>query len=286
MSAPYELRPLDLSEAGLARVAELLCAVFPAATHFTPEVLRWQYVENPDGAAVGFNAWAPDGTLAAHYVTIPLRARISGREEAGLLSLNTATGAAHQGRGLFTRLAEATYAAGAAQGRGFVVGVANANSTHGFTRKLGFQLVAPLDARVGLGALPWHADAVEPGFAPVHDAPKLAWRLAHPACSYTRSIQGGHTVLWSARRMKGFRFVLGVEPGGTAATMLRTERAPLLKAFIGLDPALRWGGSSYLDVPMGLRPSPLNLIFKDLGQRGRMLDAGGVRFHATDFDVL
>ncbi|HQW87109.1 MAG TPA: GNAT family N-acetyltransferase [Flavobacteriales bacterium] len=285
MSAPYELRPLDLSDAGLAPVTDLLRTVFPEAGHFTPEVLRWQYVHNPDGAAVGFNAWA-GGTLAAHYVTIPLRAVVHGVEEPGLLSLNTATHPQHQGKGLFTRLAEATYAAGAAQGRGFVVGVANANSTPGFTRKLGFQLVAPLDARIGAGPLPWRADAPAPRFAPVHDARKLAWRLAHPAYRYGRAVQRDHTVLLSARRMKGFRFVLGVEPGSPEAGGLPRVAPPLLKAFIGLDPAMRWSGSTYWNVPMKFRPAPLNLIFKDLSGRGRQLEAGAVRFHATDFDVL
>lgn len=285
MSAPYELRPLDLSDAGLAQVTALLRTVFPEAAHFTADVLRWQYVDNPDGPAVGFNAWAGD-TLAAHYVTIPMRARVDGMEEAGLLSLNTATHPQHQGKGLFTRLAEATYAAGAAQGKGFVVGVANANSTPGFTRKLGFQLVAPLDARLGAGPLPWRAQAAGPRFAPVHDAGKLAWRLAHPAYRYGRALQGGHTVLLSARRMKGFRFVLGVEPGIGTAGELPVRSAPLLKAFIGLDPALRWSGSTYWNVPMRFRPAPLNFIFKDLSGRGRQLEAGAVRFHATDFDVL
>ncbi|MBK8948604.1 MAG: GNAT family N-acetyltransferase [Flavobacteriales bacterium] len=284
MSAPYELRPLDLSDAGLAPVTDLLRTVFPEAGHFTPEVLRWQYVHNPDGAAVGFNAWA-----AARWRRTTSPSPAGGgerREEFGLLSLNTATHPQHQGKGLFTRLAEATYAAGAAQGRGFVVGVANANSTPGFTRKLGFQLVAPLDARIGAGPLPWRADAPAPRFAPVHDARKLAWRLAHPAYRYGQAVQRDHTVLLSARRMKGFRFVLGLEPGSPEAGGLPRVAPPLLKAFIGLDPALRWSGSTYWNVPMRLRPAPLNLIFKDLRGGGRQLTAGGVRFHATDFDVL
>ncbi|MBV6404718.1 MAG: GNAT family N-acetyltransferase [Flavobacteriales bacterium] len=285
MSAPYELRPLDLSDAGLAAVTDLLRLVFPGAAHFTPAVLRWQYVDNPDGPAVGFNAWS-GGTLAAHYVTIPMRAVVDGAVEAGLLSLNTATHPEHQGKGLFTRLAEATYAAGAAQGKGFVVGVANANSTPGFTRKLSFQLVTPLEARLGLGPLPWHGEAPLPRFAPVHDAAKLGWRLAHPAYGYSRADQRGHTLLLSARRMKGFRFVLGVEPGDAPLAALRRSPAPLLKAFIGLDPAMRWGGSLYGNLPMRLRPAPLNFIFRDLSGRGRTLEPHQVRFHAADFDVL
>ncbi len=284
MSAPYELRPLELTTAGLAPVTDLLRLVFPGAAHFTPEVLRWQYVDNPDGPAVGFNAWS-GGTLAGHYVTIPMRAMVDGVEEAGLLSLNTATHPQHQGKGLFTRLAEATYAAGAGQGKGFVVGVANANSTPGFTRKLAFQLVAPLAARLGLGPLPWRPTAPPPRFAPLHDADKLRWRLAHPAYRYTRAEQDGHTLLLSARRMKGFRFVLGLEPDH-ACPHLPPAAAPLLKVFIGMDPAMRWGRSLYVDLPMRLRPAPLNFIFRDLSGQGRHFDPRTVRFHATDFDVL
>ena len=131
--AEHQLRPLDLDETGIACVGDLLRAVFPEALHFTNEVIRWQYLDNPEGKAVGFNAWAGD-VLAGHYVTIPLRARVHGKEERGLLSLNTATHADHRGKGLFTRLAQATYDRAASEGYGFVVGVANANSTHGLCR--------------------------------------------------------------------------------------------------------------------------------------------------------
>jgi len=202
--AEHQLRPLDLDETGIACVGDLLRAVFPEALHFTNEVIRWQYLDNPEGRAVGFNAWAGD-VLAGHYVTIPLRARVHGKEERGLLSLNTATHADHRGKGLFTRLAQATYDRAASEGYGFVVGVANANSTHGFTKKLGFQLVGPLRAMVGVGPIPFRGRREEPVFEPIRDPAWITWRLSHPVNRYAKARQGQGVLVLSERRMKGFR---------------------------------------------------------------------------------
>ena len=286
MTAPaYNLRPLDLSAEGLAKVNALLRSVFPHAAHYSEGLLRWQYGDNPDGPAVGYNAWLGE-ELAAHYVTIPMRARIDGREERGLLSLNTATAPTHQGKGLFTRLAQATYRDGVGQGFGFVVGVANANSTHGFTKKLGFQLVAPLRAMVGIGPLPQRHDDASTQFVPIHSAEKLRWRTAHPAHVYTLATHPNKWLLLSPKSMKGARFVLAAGLGTAPDLVLRKEKSPMLKAWIGLDPTMAWGGSAYFNVPMRLRPSPLNMIFKDLSAAARKLDAGQVRMEAIDFDVL
>ena len=49
---------------------------------------------------------------------------------------------------------------------------------------------------------------------------------------------------------------------------------------------MAWTSSAYLNVPMRLRPSPLNMIFKDLSGAARKLDASKVRMEAIDFDVL
>jgi GNAT superfamily N-acetyltransferase len=281
----YDLRPIDLDDAGIRQVTALLARVFPDAEHFTEAVVRWQYVDNPDGNAVGFNAWAGN-ELSAHYVTIPLRAVVFGHEEKGLLSLNTATAPEHQGRGLFTKLARATYDRAAEQGYTFVVGVANANSTHGFTKKLGFQLVSPLRAMVGVGRVPLHSRVTRADFAPVLDASRLAWRTAHPAYRYTLARDGHCTYVLSERTMKGFHFLLYATLDKLELPALPMGEVPWRKAYIGLGPEIDWSFAPYLNVPMRVRPSPLNLIFKDLTGKGRTLDATRVRFQAVDFDTL
>ena len=94
----YELRPVEVSEAGLAACGTLLRHVFPHTSQFTDAYLAWQYVQNPVGPVVGVNAYAGDA-LAAHYVTLPMEARVGGVTVRGLLSLNTATHPDHQGKG-------------------------------------------------------------------------------------------------------------------------------------------------------------------------------------------
>ncbi|MBL8001416.1 MAG: GNAT family N-acetyltransferase [Flavobacteriales bacterium] len=285
MSA-YDLRLLDLSPAGIAAITALLQRVFPEAQHFTEAVVRWEYVDNPDGPAVGFNAWMGD-ELAAHYVTIPLVARVNGMQEKGLLSLNTATAPEHQGKGLFTKLADSTYTYAAKHGYGFVVGVTNANSTHGFIRKLGFQLVSPLKAMAGVGPLaPRDPGAVQ--YERVWHRDALNWRLAHPLYRYSVKHDGRLDVLVSERSQFGARLLLGaMPPAQLQGVDLPEHRGALpFRIWVGLDKGLRWGGRPYLNIPMRLRPSPLNLIFKDLTGQGRTLDPAMVRFQALDFDTL
>jgi GNAT superfamily N-acetyltransferase len=281
----YQIRPITLADADIVEMAELLRTVFPDAEHFTTDVVTWQYRAAPDGTVVGMNAWA-GAVLAAHYATVPITAKVNGKEERGLLSLNTATHPAHQGRGLFTKLAKATYALGAEQGFGFVVGVANANSTHGFINKLGFQLVAPLRAMIGVGPLPASGNS-DVAFERLWSPAASAWRLAHPTYDYTCRTSERRVTLFSERTQYGARYVLGVQPWHEApAGCAPLTSAPLAQVWIGLDPGMNFSGRPYLNVPMRFRPSPLNLIFKDLTGEGRTLDAAKTRFQAMDFDIL
>jgi GNAT superfamily N-acetyltransferase len=280
----YETRPLDLSGEGLRDCARLLQRVFPHAPHLTERYLEWQYVRNPHGRAIGFNAYRRD-ELAAHYVTLPVAARLEGRASTGVLSLNTATHPEHQGRNLFTTLAEKTYETAAALGHDFVVGVANANSTPGFTKKLGFQLVGRLDARLGIGR-PARAEASEAtAFERAWERPSLAWRLANPSRGYRVRKDGSACRVLAATERPGIQALLGEFEPGIAPEA--PERDGLgfrpLTLWIGLDPDVRWSRSLYLDVPGPFRRSPLNLIFRPLGS-ARPPVREEVRFRAIDFD--
>lgn len=282
----YALKPLEFGPGSLGPVVALLQTAFPDAGHFTGPVLQWQYVDNPAGPAVGSNAWA-GAELAAHYVALPMEAMVDGKNERGLLSLNTATHPGHQGKGLFTRLANATFERAAHEGFGFVVGVANANSTHGFLKKLGFHLVSPLRAMIGAGPLPVPARAVSVQFEPVWDAASVAWRLAHPAYTYTGKRSPAGTLVVCQRKQFGAHYLLGVRNPEMIPDNLRPEQRRIWgKVWIGLDPAMDWAGHGYVNIPMRFRPAPLNLIFKDLTGAGRTLDPARVRFDAMAFDIL
>jgi GNAT superfamily N-acetyltransferase len=178
--------PVQYDTSTLSRYAELFSKCFPASAGFTLDYLDWLYRLNPDGLAIGFDAW--DGNkLVAHYVCVPVKALVSGRTVHALLSLNTATHPDYQGRGLFTKLAQFTFAAGAGAGLDCVFGVANANSTGGFVRKLGFRLVEPLEAKIGYGGLEIDWDIVDQTalFARQWSPDSLKWRCANPSAQFS-----------------------------------------------------------------------------------------------------
>lgn len=263
----------------LQAYAALLGAVFGPGPKFTPQALAWRYRDNPAGEVVGTDAWSGQ-TLAAHYVTCPIRAIVGGQALSGLLSLNTATHPDFQGKGLFTELARATYAAGAEAGFDFVVGVANDNSTPGFIKKLEFQLVAPLAA----GVLPFPPRRLSE--RPVQYAADwtpelLAWRLANPAATYGADRRGTLTRITAGTHLPFVRCVAYL-PGVDVAPRPAGLGADL---FIGLEPRLDLTGGGFVALPQRFRPSPLNLIYRPLNARApKTLAADQVALSFLDFD--
>lgn len=278
--------PVQNDPATLARYGALFAACFPGTDKFTPAYLDWLYVANPDGAAVGYDAW--DGErLAAHYVCVPARAWVEGKEVKVLLSLNTATHPDYQGKGLFTRLAAMTYELGAQAGFDGCYGVANANSTPGFVRKLGFQLVRPLEARVGLGPLQ-HASkpaASSLSFERSWSPQALAWRCANPHNRVHGRNSGGKLRFHAAAEKLIPAYA---ELDANAIPMRPDGSAPAafpLRLFIGLAPDATSRYWNYASIPMRLRPSPLNLIWRAFTPRVPQLDAARIQFTFLDFDA-
>jgi hypothetical protein len=282
----YVFRQVDTSSQGVDEVSLLLTNVFGKSAGLSAPYLQWLYVDNPAGPVVGFNAFAGD-QLAAHYATVPIVADFDRRTVRGLLSLNTATHPDHQGKQLFSKLAAQTYDCGGQQGFEFVVGVANANSTPGFVRKLGFALVRPLDARVGFG-MPRFRQRTQVSFERKWDEKTLRWRFKCPGRIYGlhRSKRSGLATVLARTRYPFVRADLtqleAVVADRVAADLPKSP--PTTRVWLGIDPDVDWSRSCFVEIPNMVRPSPVNLIFKPLGDRKTRLAADEVRFRALDFD--
>jgi len=213
----YTMVPVKTDDTSLAACSTLLCSVFPNATTLSKASLQWHYADNPNGRAVGFNAVSEDGELAAHYVCLPILARIDGVTNKGLLSMNTATHPKHQGKGLFVELARRTFDYARDAGYDFVVGAANQNSTHGFVKKLGFQLVTPLDAKIGVGAISSKANVDAPAFERIWDQASIAWRLSNPVVRY--GVSGADIWAPTGRQRSHARVHLACFMCGSAKTL-------------------------------------------------------------------
>jgi GNAT superfamily N-acetyltransferase len=280
-------QPTRSTPEALTSYSELFRACFPHAVHLTPEYLRWLYVDNPAGTVIGMDAMEGD-RLAAHYVCIPANVWLFGEKRRALLSLNTATHPDFQGKGLFTTLAKKTYENGAGQGFTAVFGVANGNSTPGFIRKLGFQLVTPLDARVGLGRpvdVDWPEVARQAEFRRAWTHDDLAWRVASPANRLFVSSKAGQASALFTKTNHKMIDVWGETELALAQDTQYTRSPSPLRLFLGRYPTGTARYSRSASIPAFLRPSPLNLIYRDLRAGDTQVHADRVCFNFFDFDA-
>jgi len=281
----YEYLKGTLSDRELDEAVALLKAVWPKAG-FTFDYLDWLYRGNPVGPAETENAW-DNGRIVGHYAAIPINATLFDKTEKGVFSLNTATHPSYRGKGFFKALASKTFENARASGATFVIGVANANSTLLFRRQLRFQLVTPLTVKLGLGAVrriqkrPRHTD-----YTRVWDDPTLQWRLKRPNTKYVEVSRGTSTIILGDTDRYGiWTVMLDAEfARGTLAPKTGFRWNPFT-LWIGLDPECDWTQSHYIDLPDFLKPSPLNLIFKDLSGLDRTLDPSKVTLSLLDFDA-
>ena len=280
-----EIRPTDTSAPGLQAVAALLRRRFPRAAQVSAAYLAWTYRDNPEGPAIAFDAW--DGArLVAHFAATPLRARIEGSEERGLLMQHAATDPGYEGRGLFKALVERALAEGARRGFGHALVLANANSRFAFAERLGFRMIRSLDVRIGIGAGPEPQGRSTASWERVWEPRSLAWRLARPDRPYRSIVRRGRARILCASGYPGILAELGAQPADALTRGLPPPRAAaFLRVWIGLDPDLDWKGRLYAALPPALRPAPLHFLFRDLGSAGRRPDGERLRVAALDFDA-
>lgn len=286
--ADYAFRAVGVGDDDCRAAAGLFGVVWPKARQLTTDYVRWMYAENPAGPAIGFNAWAGD-KLAGHYVVTPIRAALSGTPVAAALSLNTAVHPDHQGRGLFTKLAQQTYALARSQGLQHVIGVGNAKSTPGLVRKLDFRLIRPLDVRLTWG---WPRADEEPGpeacsWRRIWTPEDLRWRLRNPALCYTAAWQRGCRQILAPTGRCGILAVLKVDRGAAQDAASDLPRPPpgRIKLWMGLSRRVRMPRAGALPLPVRLRPSPLNLVIRYLSGGEDVVRAETVEFEALDFDA-
>ncbi len=283
----YDIRLQTNARAELEQVTALLRRVWPKNRRFNLPFIEWLYRDNPNGQAIGYNAFF-DGEAVAHYVVIPFQVELEGELKTSALALNAGVDERHRGQSLFRKLAEMTHRHAAEIGVDHIVAIANANSTPGFIRHLGFDLVTPLDVRLCL-------DPPRPGVAPprlqwrrrwrVED---LSWRLDNPGGHYWLSTHKDFACIVGTTKYPGIRAVLKVESDPSLCRQAETQ----LRRRLSWPPLLWFGKCSGLtfratiDVPMRLRPSPFNLVFHDLTSQGRHLVPERIHFEAADFDVM
>jgi GNAT superfamily N-acetyltransferase len=283
-----DFEPITVDDAGLAQCADLFKACFPDTRHLTAEYLTWFYRDNPRGPVEGFNAIDRERNLiAGHYACLPCEVYLEGEKQPALLAVLSATHPDYQGKGLFPKLTSYTYEHVDAKGYTCVYGVGNALSTPPLVKKVGFQLVTPLDVRVGFGQprIDWSVIERDGQFRRIWNEEDLRWRaknIANPM-SMSRN-QRGELVLWADSINSMIKVANPVNLEGEGLEQL-PSMPPHPKLFMGLVPRGSTRFGSLIPLPDVLKPSPLNLVYKPLHTDVRTLDPERISFGFQDFDA-
>lgn len=282
MAEGYRFEPLDHGRPGYERVSALLREVFPKARHLTPDYLEWHYGGNPDGKAVGCNAFAGD-ELVGHMAAIVFPCRLDGEARRGMYTVNGAVHPGHRGRRLQSRISAAMFEEAERLGYAFCLATGNKWSTGPLLTR--FKMMRPLDARIGLGLPRLRETGVQPSFERIWSEEALRWRMANPEGRYAQVRSAGQSAILAATGLPGVGAILHQEPGRESPAPAGPAPGPL-RLWLGLDPRIDWKGSAFLPIPMRLRPSPLNLVFKDLTGGGFLPDPDRIVFRGVDFDAF
>jgi len=278
--------PTTATPGGLPEIASLLERMVPRDRPWAPD-LAWHYLRNPAGPARYVNAYDGSGRLLAHYAVLPTPplAEPPATFAGSYFSLNTVVDAAASVPGLMVATARALFRGLHEEGPALILGVANENSFQGFVRVLGFRPLGPLALRIYLpGSLPQGSAPRALSLDPAH----LAWRVARPGVAAFGDPRSGTLTVRLHRA--------GVPVDAVLSAGLSGEQV----VGLGLPRPARWVPRLYatfggpveggIGVPDRFRPSPLEYIFRVLGDPGeaepveRYLRAR--RFEFLDFDVV
>jgi GNAT superfamily N-acetyltransferase len=281
-----EFQKITTDDESLEKCARLFAICFPKANHLSADYLRWMYRDNPRGQVVGFNA-VDKGEYVGHYACLPCEIMLDGRAQRSLLAILSTTHPDYQGQGLFPRLAERTYAEYDHEKFACVYGVGNANSTPSLVKKIGFQLVSPLEVKVGIGAskVNWDTVTTNSQFRRIWTYEDLQWRAANQVNPVTiaRNSQGD-TVLNANSINSMIKVMSPVLVEGEVPQDLPRESL-LPKLSMGFFPKGAARLPLYLPLPDALKPSPLNMVYKPLHSDISQLNPEELMFGFQDFDA-
>jgi len=271
----------------LADYAAFYRLCFPGASHLSVPYLQWLYSANPAGECIGADAYSGN-MVVGQVIAVPGNYLLQGRPVKGLLAVNVAVHPKFQGRYLFKKLGLKMCEFGAEEGYEFVIGVANAAATPGWTRQMGFQLVRPLEARLGLGNLHIDFAAAQKmaDFVRAWSGNDLRWRMRNPNNAVSMRNTTGCTQFFA--QAKGKMLPAYAELPRPDDQVIQTNDSQLLspfRLFLGLVPDGACNFSTYVDIPQRFRPSPLNLIYRSLTGTVKQLEKDAISFSFLDFDA-
>jgi hypothetical protein len=258
---------------------------FTFKKNFTIDYLNWLYNKNPSGEAITYNAWSYD-KIVAHYTVIPMQYKCTDFDGICGLSLNSATHTSFTGKGLFKNLADLTYQKAKSKNFSFIYGVANNQSTWIFENKLEFKNFGPLDVKIGFKNF---EDISKTKFiiSIVHNNKFFQWKLSNPNTNYHIIKLREDISIWKKNFIFKFLMCKLKQNEIKSETNLSSSKffSPI-SIYIGNSKNFKKSKNFYINFPRVFKPSPLNLIFKNLDSKIRIFKKNLIKIDLIDFDIF
>ena len=274
----YEISTSLASIENINAYSKLLSEVFSKTSKFTPGFLHWQYTQNPNGTVVGSDAFFND-SLVAHHAAIPVVYNIFGKQYKGLLAINNVTHPDHQGKGLFTELGRRTFEEAKLLGYQFVITATNKNSTYGYLNKFGFRELSPLDVKIGIGKI-IPSNYSDHQVHSIWTDESIAWRFQNPSVRY---YYDNKTIISKTDLLGVYAQIKNCSELNMDKIKLESKKS-YFSLWIGLFEIKKKG--FFFNLPNKLKPSPLNLLFKDLQGNIPLFSKDDLHFELADFDAF
>jgi hypothetical protein len=278
--------PAAATAGALPEIIALLGRVFPRARPWGPDI-QWQYLRNPLGPVRYVNAYDTTGRLVAHYAVVPTPplAEPPAAFAGTYFALNTAVDPVAPVPGLMVATARALFRHLQEDGPVLLLGVANENSFRGYVPMLQFRSLGRL-------SLTFHPPGTLPRIsaprALTHDPGHLAWRVARPGVTAFASPADGTVTVRLRHHGVPLDAVLstGLPADVVAHLALRSPAVWPPRLYAGFGTGVVGG----ITVPERLRPSPLEYVFRVLGDKALSEPVARHlaqrRFEFLDFDVV
>jgi hypothetical protein len=285
----------DLSIDELKKLSTFLSKIFKKnlsfqlKNKFSAEFLNWLYNENPNGKAIVNNVYE-DEKIIAHFALIPISVMYKNEIYKSALSVFTAVDENNRGLYFFHKLASKSFDLAKSNGLRFIIGVSNQISSELFVKCFNFKLISPLEVKIGLSKFNEKNDLPHI-FEVFKDKKTICWRLNNPRFKYQicKQKKQKEFIIFN-NHYKLFKMHMGF----FSTKDLNFQNEIYLKTTYNLNPFNMWIGLNNnledklmsFNFPEIFKPSPLNLIIKDLNSKETNLSKKDIKFNLIDFEIF
>ena len=258
---------------------------FQLKKSFSVEFLNWLYNENPNGKAI-INNVHKDEKIIAHFALVPNTVIFNNKTYKSALTVFTAVDENHRGLH-FLKLGCKSFERAKLEGIRFIIGVANETSSELYVKCFKFKLISPLAVKIGLSKIQ-EKNNLPHKFEILRDKSTIEWRLSNPRFKYQIYKENEKSIIFN-NNYKLFKMNMGYifNKDLDLQNKILSKNTHNLNPFnmwIGLNNNLKNTKMSF-NFPDVLKPSPLNLIVKDLKSEETNLSKEDIKFNLIDYEM-